>query len=164
MRRIRLLIALVGGLALLLLCAACSGTPAAEDELQTVVNPVHECTAEELTAQTGITLNAPITAVDVSYRYIDGEKEPLAQVTFTYQGKVYTYRAQRTETIEDISGMYYDWTTTTNDSEDTPYTCYFTDGGQGIALWYADGTSYALCMMENASEEALVTMYGIVTA
>lgn len=164
MRRIRLLIALAGGLALLLLCAACSGTPAAEDEPQTVVNPVHECTAEELTAQTGITLNVPVTAVDVTYRYIDGENEPLAQVTFTYQGKVYTYRAQRTETIEDISGMYYDWTTTTNDSEDTPYTCYLTDGGQGIALWYADGASYALSMAEDASDEALVTMYGIVTA
>lgn len=164
MRKIGFLIALAGSLALLLLCAACSGTPAAKDEPQTVVNPVHECTAEELTAQTGITLNVPITAVDVTCCYIDGAEEPLAQVTFTYQGKVYTYRAQRTEIIEDISGMYYEWTTTTNDSEDTPYTCYFTDGGQGIALWYADGTSYALGMAEDASEEALVTMYGLVTA
>ena len=62
-----------------------------------------------------------------------------------------------------ISGMYYEWTKTTNDSEDVPYTCYFTDEGQGLALWHSDGVSYTLGMTENVTEELLVTMYGIVT-
>ena len=146
----------------LLALAACTDRDPQGDSNQ-IPNPVHECTAEELTAQTGITLNVPITAVDVTYSYIDGDKEPLAQVTFTYQGQVYTYRGQKTQTVKDISGMYYEWTKTTNDSEDTPYTCYFTDAGQGIALWHTDGVSYTLGMTENAAEELLVTMYGIVT-
>ena len=119
--------------------------------------------AEELTEETGITLNVPITAVDVTYSYIDGDKEPLAQVSFVYQGQTYTYRGQKTQTVQDISGMYYTWTKTTNDSEDVPYTCYFTDEGQGMALWHTDGISYTLGMTENVTEELLVTMYGIVT-
>ena len=118
--------------------------------------------AEELTEETGITLNVPITAVDVTYSYIDGDS-PLAQVSFVYQGQTYTYRGQKTQTVQDISGMYYEWTKTTNDSEDVPYTCYFTDEGQGMALWHTDGVSYTLGMTENVTEELLVTMYGIVT-
>ena len=122
-----------------------------------------ESTAEEVAEKTGITLNVPITAVDVTYSYIDGDKEPLAQVSFVYQGQTYTYRGQKTQTVQDISGMYYEWTKTTNDSEDVPYTCYFTDEGQGMALWHTDGVSYTLGMTENVTEELLVTMYGIVT-
>ena len=125
-------------------------------------NPAHECTAEELTEKTGITLNVPITAVDITYSYIEGDT-PLAQVSFVYQGQTYIYRGQKTQTVQDISGMYYEWTKTTNDSEDVPYTCYFTDEGQGMALWHTDGVSYTLGMTENVTEELLVTMYGIVT-
>ena len=143
----------------ILTLAACTDKKAEEEEL---TNPVHECSAEELTEKTGITLQVPITAVAVTYSYIEGDT-PLAQVTFTYQGKDYTYRGQKTRTVQDISGMYYTWTKTTNDSEDVPYTCYFTDEGQGIALWHTDGVSYTLGMTENATEELLVTMYGIVT-
>lgn len=131
------------------------------DTLQ-LVNPIHECTAEELTAQTGLSLNIPETATDVDYCYIDGDT-PLAQARFTCEGNTYLYRGQQTATIQDISGMEYPWMQTTNDAEDTPYTCYFTDAGQGIAIWYTSGASYALAMTENASEDALVTMYGIVT-
>ena len=141
--------------------AACTDRDPQPDSNQ-IPNPVHECTAEELTEKTGITLNVPITAVDVTYSYIDGDS-PLAQVSFVYQGQTYTYRGQKTQTVQDISGMYYEWTKTTNDSEDVPYTCYFTDEGQGMALWHTDGVSYTLGMTENVTEELLVTMYGIVT-
>lgn len=143
----------------ILTLAACTDKKAKEEDL---TNPVHECSAEELTEKTGITLQVPITAVAVTYSYIEGDT-PLAQVTFTYQGKDYTYRGQKTRTVQDISGMYYTWTKTTNDSEDVPYTCYFTEEGQGIAVWYADGTSYTLGMTEDVSETLLVTMYDIVT-
>ena len=143
--------------------AACTTKKSEDGDANQIPNPVHESSAEELAEKTGITLNVPITAVDVTYSYIDGGEEPLAQVSFVYQGKEYTYRGQKTQTVQDISGMNYEWTQTTNDSEDTPYTCYFTDGGQGIALWHTDGVSYSLGMTEDAAEELLVTMYGIVT-
>ena len=141
--------------------AACTDRDPQPDSNQ-IPNPVHESTAEEVAEKTGITLNVPITAVDVTYSYIDGDS-PLAQVSFVYQGQTYTYRGQKTQTVKDISGMYYEWTKTTNDSEDVPYTCYFTDEGQGMALWHTDGVSYTLGMTENVTEELLVTMYGIVT-
>ena len=144
--------------------AACTvQKPQESGDVSHLPNPVHESTAEEVAEKTGITLNVPITAVDVTYSYIDGDKEPLAQVSFVYQGQTYTYRGQKTQTVQDISGMYYEWTKTTNDSEDVPYTCYFTDEGQGMALWHTDGVSYTLGMTENVTEELLVTMYGIVT-
>ena len=137
--------------------------PQESGDISQLPNPVHESTAEEMAEKTGVTLNVPITAVDVTYSYIDGDKESLAQVSFVYQGQTYTYRGQKTQTVQDISGMYYTWTKTTNDSEDVPYTCYFTDEGQGMALWHTDGISYTLGMTENVTEELLVTMYGIVT-
>ena len=143
--------------------AACTvKKPQESGDISQLPNPVHESTAEEVAEKTGITLNVPITAVDITYSYIEGDT-PLAQVSFVYQGQTYTYRGQKTQTVKDISGMYYTWTKTTNDSEDVPYTCYFTDEGQGMALWHTDGISYTLGMTENVTEELLVTMYGIVT-
>ena len=158
------LLVLSAAVCCVLALAACTvKNPQESGDISQIPNPVHECTAEELAEKTGITLNVPITAVDVTYSYIDGDKEPLAQVSFVYQGQTYTYRGQKTQTVQDISGMYYEWTKTTNDSEDVPYTCYFTDEGQGMALWHTDGISYTLGMTENVTEELLVTMYGIVT-
>ena len=119
------MIALAAGCVLAL--AACTvKKPQESGDVSQLPNPVHESTAEEVAEKTGITLNVPITAVDVTYSYIDGDS-PLAQVSFVYQGQTYTYRGQKTQTVQDISGMYYEWTKTTNDSEDVPYTCYFTD-------------------------------------
>lgn len=158
------LLVLSAAVCCVLALAACTvKNPQESGDISQIPNPVHECTAEELAEETGITLNVPITAVDVTYSYIDGDKEPLAQVSFVYQGQTYAYRGQKTQTVQDISGMYYTWTKTTNDSEDVPYTCYFTDEGQGMALWHTDGISYTLGMTENATEALLVTMYGIVT-
>ena len=146
-----------------LVLAACTvKQPQESGDVSQLPNPVHESTAEEVAEKTGITLNVPITAVAVTSSYIDGDT-PLAQVSFVYQGQTYPYRGQKTQTVQDISGMYYEWTKTTNDSEDVPYTCYFTDEGQGMALWHTDGVSYTLGMTENVTEELLVTMYGIVT-
>lgn len=143
--------------------AACTvKKPQESGDISQLPNPVHESTAEEVAEKTGITLYVPITAVDITYSYIEGDT-PLAQVSFVYQGQTYIYRGQKTQTVQDISGMYYEWTKTTNDSEDVPYTCYFTDEGQGIALWHSDGVSYTLGMTENVTEELLVAMYGIVT-
>ena len=131
--------------------AACTvKKPQESGDVSQLPNPVHESTAEEVAEK------------NMEYSYIDGDS-PLAQVSFVYQGQTYTYRGQKTQTVQDISGMYYEWTKTTNDSEDVPYTCYFTDEGQGMALWHTDGVSYTLGMTENVTEELLVTMYGIVT-
>ena len=158
----RLLVFALAACCVLALAACTVKKPQESGDISQIPNPVHESTAEEVAEKTGITLNVPITAVDVMYSYIDGDS-PLAQVSFVYQGQTYTYRGQKTQTVQDISGMYYEWTKTTNDSEDVPYTCYFTDEGQGITLWHTDGASYTLGMTENVTEELLVTMYGIVT-
>lgn len=76
----------------MLALAACTvQKPQESGDVSQLPNPVHESTAEEVAEKTGITLNVPITAVDVTYSYIDGDS-PLAQVSFVYQGQTYTYR------------------------------------------------------------------------
>lgn len=155
----RMLVAVLAVCCLLAL-AACAEKKT--DEKNQIPNPIHECTAQELTEKAGVTLYVPTTAVDVTYSYIEGDA-PLGQVSFTYQGKAYTCRGQKTGVVQDISGMCYEWTRTTNDSADVPYTCYLTDEGQGIAVWYAAGASYTISMAEGATEELLGEMYGIVT-
>lgn len=59
-------------------------------------NPVHECTMEEMTDATGITIDAPEGASDVAYAYIEGDA-PIAEVTFTLDGQEYCYRAQSSD-------------------------------------------------------------------
>lgn len=152
----------------LLTLAACAGKETGEadggniENRTQLANPVHECTAEEQTEKTGVDLNVPITAVDVTYSYIESDTS-LAQVVFTYQGKMYVYRGQKTDTVQDISGMNYQWTSTADASEGIPYTCYLNDEGQGVALWYSNGISYTLSMQEDAAQELLADMYDIVT-
>ena len=85
-------------LMVLVLCACGSKSKTEEEPVANMVNPVHECTKEELVQATGIALDAPDGAGDVSYSYIDiAEGHPISQVNFSLDGKKYCYRAQPTE-------------------------------------------------------------------
>lgn len=57
---------------------------------------VNETDAKGLVEATGISLDAPAGAEDVTYGYIEGE-ETIAQVTFTLDGKSFIYRAAVTD-------------------------------------------------------------------
>ena len=89
-----------------------------------VANPVHETTADALT-KLGYTLPLPSDAKDAVYSTIDqtassdqtgnaagstAQNAPIAQVTFTRDGKEYTCRALKASAVTDISGIFADWT------------------------------------------------------
>lgn len=74
-----------------------------------IANPVQPVTADDL-ERLGYSLPLPENAQDVSYSTISADgSAALAQVTFLSGGAQYTCRALKTETSEDISGIYANW-------------------------------------------------------
>jgi hypothetical protein len=152
-------------MALMLACSlfACSG---AEDEndLNGVVNPVHEATADEILETLGISMNIPENAQDTEYFMIDsGEGPQMAQAVFTLDGVEYTYRIKSSSSFEDISGAYFEWE---NEKDIEISYCsgkvFYNEGQEGICLWYdtVPGLMYSLYAVSGASESGLETIAG----
>ena len=99
-------------LSMLFVMTACGNDFESED-LSEVANPIVECkTAEELVKATGISLDAPSGAKDVTYSYINttvsGDGQYLAQVEFKLDGKSFCYRAQETSKTSLLGGAASD--------------------------------------------------------
>lgn len=89
-------------LAAVMVMSLCSCGAKDPEENTGLANPIVETDAEGLVQATGISLDAPEGAEDVTYAYINqGEGENLiAQVSFSLNGKSYNYRAVSTsETV-----------------------------------------------------------------
>ena len=163
----RLLIAAV--LAALLLSACGSGAPAPTEEPTVgLPNPIHETDEAGLAKATGISLPAPEYAEDVSWSYIEPNGEPpIAQMSFTLDGKKALLRAQATgktalEDLPDISGLNYKWTTTGEQEEAVVgrRAMVFTNGEAGYVTWLdvVPGIHYCLGMSEGASVTELYAL------
>lgn len=143
------------------LCACGNDTEPAESEGNAqIANPMVEVDETELQNALGVALSAPEGAENIKYFLIGGN---LGEVQFDYNGAEHTYRAQKTDKLEDISGVYF------NDPEavNSDGVCTITvekDGSLGTATWYADGFSYAISMGEGATANALQTMYDLLSA
>lgn len=75
-------------------------------------NPMKSVTREDQ-VQSGLVLDAPEKSENVSWFLIEtGTDYPMSEVRFTYQGTDYYYRARPTGSLEleDISGLWYEWT------------------------------------------------------
>ena len=149
-----------------LLLSAC-GSPAPKETQAPsagVPNPIHETDEAGLAAATGISLPAPKDAADVSWSYIELKEEaPIAQMSFTLDGKKAFLRAQatgRTDSAADISGLYYDWNTTAEAEVAYCKAQVFTNGTAGYIAWLdvAPGVQYNLGMTEGASADDLVKL------
>lgn len=89
-------------LAAIMVMSLCSCGAKEPETIEGLANPIVETDAEGLVQATGIALDAPEGAEDVTYAYINqGEGENLiAQVSFSLNGKSYNYRAVSTsETV-----------------------------------------------------------------
>ena len=143
------------------LCACGSNDEPAESEGNAqMVNPMVEVDETELQNSLGVVLSAPEGAENIKYFLIGGN---LGEVQFDYNGAEYSYRAQKTDEFEDISGVYFT-TPETNDSDAGCTIAVMADGSLGAAAWYADGFSYAVSMGEGATTKALQAMYDLLTA
>ena len=152
---------LLAALMVFALCACGGNDEPAEPEGNTqIANPMVEVDEIELQNALGVVLSAPDGAENVKYFLIDGS---LGEVQFDYNGASYNYRAQKTDELVDISGAYFNEPEAVNSDG----VCTITvekDGSLGTATWYADGFSYAICMNEGATANALQAMYELLTA
>ena len=125
-----------------------------------IANPMHGSSQEEIHALDGVTLSIPKASTTATWmRIYSSEDSVLDQVTFEYGSAEYCYRAKKTKELQDISGMYYNWTYV-EDLDDAKL--YTNEHGQGIVLWFAEGASYSLSMSESATAESLEAMFELV--
>lgn len=112
-----------------------------------VINPLVKSDADGVAQKLGFALGVPDGAENAEYFILAGDTEELR---FTLDGLVYTARLKATAGFEDISGMYYTWT---NTLDDTIGGCkcklmrYSGDEGDiDVCLWYdaAPGLMYSL--------------------
>lgn len=143
---------------------------------------LHNITREEMIEKTGIDLPAPEGALDITYCVLRVSSEtPVAEMTFTLEGKEAYLRAQLSslipETMDEsssydemeksidpaqynISGLYDEWKKMKTDkvSYCTAY-CYVGDES-GFVAWVdlAPGILYNLGMEKDADEESLIDL------
>lgn len=154
-------------LALMMIFAlcACGETPSNEPEETDnggntqMVNPMAESTPEAIKSTIGAALVPPEGAADAAYFIISGT---LGEVQFNYEDESYTYRVQKTDKFEDISGVYFTTPAIVDAVIDSLPPADITldeTEGFGTVTWYSDGFSYSLFMAENATDTALISMY-----
>lgn len=156
-------------LALVLVFALCACGEKAEEagsEANTqIANPMVELTPQELEEALGLALLPPDGASDTMYYLIDGT---VGEVQFKYgtNGEEYSYRAQKTDAFQDISGVYFTSAAIVDAELDPlpPATiCLDESEGFGAVTWYADGYSYSIYMGEGATDNALISIYQLIS-
>lgn len=145
--------------------SACGNKPAAgedntgSEDSSTITNPVSESTAQNIYDQLGISFDIPDRAADVSYSIIDtGEDNGIAQAQFTLDGVSCYYRIVSAAGLEDISGMYYSWTTEEDcQINGSTGNLKYISGQQGVCFWYNgdSGLLYSISVESGASSEYL---------
>ena len=101
-----------------------------------LANPWTETTAEGLMERLGLRFDLPQSAQNVTLQML--EAESLAHAQFSLCGVDYAMRIQPTGWPEDISGAYYEWTSTE--------ACEV-NGREGSVMYAADGnTAVSLCI------------------
>jgi hypothetical protein len=70
------------------------GSESAESSGVSIANPVMQVDEDQQLELTGVTLNAPEGAEDVSRTVILMDEYPIAEVSFTYEGRTYNYRCR----------------------------------------------------------------------
>ena len=135
----------------------------AEEAMAGIPNPMKLLSMEEFSEKSGKALNSPeIEKMGPLYYMInkaEGEK-PLFGIKLTdSDGIEYDFRFVKGRGEEDISGMYYKWSTETSYPEKKPVCKVFlSDSGQGICLWKDRSKRYSLSAGREASLVKLVWM------
>lgn len=153
------IIALTAILSAVLLLAGCTqmsapvesipATPeVTSEENIAIANPWSETTLDAIEDNLGIDISIPKDATQTGYRELTEEK--LYEIDFVYNDLGYTYRLKKTDALEDISGLYYDWTasvdTVVGDYKATDYRAETNDETVDHIIWYddKDGITHSL--------------------
>ena len=145
------------GIGLLLALCGCGGnTPPESTGTVAVVNPISQSDLGQMEEEIGLRL----TLQEEEFFQLSVRRfalDPVMfEVEFLWDGREYTFRAQKGTEERDISGMYYEWP---HSLVEGGVEQYWNDEGQGICLWQETGLTFCVSMSENAAPEALGQMY-----
>ena len=118
--------------------------------------------AEELATATGIRMDAPAGATDVTYASADSD---FAQVCFTYDGREYTLRASKSG--DDFSGLYGEESQPRNliEADGAVYTRVREEGTDFFKLvWKVGGVTNILTGPGETSDETIIRIYRMLAA
>jgi hypothetical protein len=121
-----------------------------------IANPIEVVdSVDDINRQLGLNLQLPSDAVVETCQVIS---DSLGEVAFSVEGQEYVYRGESTSASEDISGLYFDFTSV----EEVPIDAYvctieFNENGPGYSRWYdeANGITYSVSVDSGASSERL---------
>lgn len=87
--------------------------------------------------------------------------DTLGDITFTLEGTSYNYRGAHATESEDISGLYFDFTShEEGTSGGVTYLIEFNEGGPGYSRWFdeAAGVTYSVSVDTGASKDLLAAI------
>jgi hypothetical protein len=145
---------------------AAEGSESAESSGVSIANPVMQVDEDQQLELTGVTLNAPEGAEDVSRTVILMDEYPIAEVSFTYEGRTYNYRCQNTSELEpvDITGLYFDWTDEQKGEVQGREAIIRTCDEAGCVLWLdvVPGFTYSLSCAGGVDADTLSSVANLV--
>lgn len=120
----------------------------------TLSNPIQIVTQAEL-EDLGYTLPQPTGAQDLVYTTISQGQGavPMAQVTFLKNEQEYTCRALQTDTQQDISGIYADWSETLDWTVDTLSMEYRSSDTDACVSWYSPEAQTQWCLSASDTDK-----------
>ena len=132
---------------LVLVITAVTLTQRKKAESLQMPNPVTSASAEEI-QHLGYSVPLPQDAENPSYYIIDMGKDSakMAEVDFEQNGKEYSCRALKSDTVQDISGLNYEWAKSEDWSgEDISVQLRQSDDAAWVG-WYAFGAGVQWCI------------------
>ncbi len=162
MKKLAVLFSIVLMLLMLCSCGADKTSPETtepENATEQIANPMVESTPEEIKRAVGFSLKVPADVKDASYYLISGE---MGQADYMKDGDVYTVRIKRTDSIEDVSGMYYSWTVDKdckiNGCDGVVHICDTEDEKASSIVWFDEevGVTHSISVNNAVTEEVLV--------
>lgn len=118
------------------------------DEKQPISDPL---SLEALSEELGVDLIIPEGVEAVLFK--DGET---VQITFKLDGKEYCFRAKKTETAQNVSGV--ELKNPEVDDSNEEFTMYLS-GSSGLVTWFFDGVSFSVYMESGADFDELLIIH-----
>lgn len=149
--------------ALFLVLTACDSVSVSTDVIKPTRDPsAHAVTATPAPVVTAtpapVGVNVPAGAVNVrtqSYQdtwWID-------EIIFDYNGNTWYFRTAATPSVENISGIYADGMDKMPPMNAGAPCCFTNEWDQGVVIWYENGCSHSLSVLQNARAPELIGVF-----
>ena len=143
-------------LALIFVLTTCGSVTVSTDVIQPTRAPA--ATATPVPAD----VKLPAGATNVSTRQLQ-DNWWIEETSFNYNGATWYYRTAQTPDLQNISGVYAEGLDAQTQLAAGSPRCSVNEWGQGVLIWYEDGRSCSVSVLENADRVALVGVYHAIT-